>query len=304
MYHEITEARRYGRTEGLEECRLKHSKERITLYMDNLQALAEKLTAFREEHEPGLLDVAGTQWEFVASGRRENAPTLLLLSGFLGRGESWFKLITALEQDFNLLAPTYPACDGLDDITRGLESLLDKHGVEEAHIVGHSFGGMLAQHFVRQRPQRVASLVLSHTGPVDPNAGPGLLQQAGHLPLIVQRAWWKPRVTRWTTEGFQREYAVELLYSFSKEELVSRYRVYAGLGQQLFEPGDLDEWPGRSLIIESDDDPAISPERRAALKTLYPRAEVRTFAGAGHSTSTARPDEYAATIRDFVASHT
>jgi pimeloyl-ACP methyl ester carboxylesterase len=49
-------------------------------------------------------------------------------------------------------------------------AVLDAAGIERAHICGMSMGGMIAQEFALQYPQRVRSLILGCTAPGGPNA--------------------------------------------------------------------------------------------------------------------------------------
>lgn len=52
---------------------------------------------------------------------------------------------------------------GVATMTDDLHALLDAHGTERAHLVGHSFGGMIALLFALRWPERVASLTLIDT---------------------------------------------------------------------------------------------------------------------------------------------
>lgn len=67
-----------------------------------------------------------------------------------------------------------------------------------------------------------------------------------------------------------------------------------------FAPGDLKEWPGKILIMESDDDPAFKPATREAVRAMYPRARVHTFVGAGHTPGYRQPDEYVRVLTEFL----
>ena len=51
----------------------------------------------------------------------------------------------------------------LSDFAEDLEGLLDALGVDGAHVVGISMGGMISQAFALAQPQRVRSLVLADT---------------------------------------------------------------------------------------------------------------------------------------------
>ena len=66
--------------------------------------------------------------------------------------------------------PGYRGSAAIDPVTfpglaGALASLLDHLGMETAHLVGHSIGGMVAQEMAATHPDRIASLVLAQTSP-------------------------------------------------------------------------------------------------------------------------------------------
>jgi hypothetical protein len=65
-------------------------------------------------------------------------------------------------------------------------------------------------------------------------------------------------------------------------------------------PAEPDSWKGKFLLVESEDD--VFPEStRAALRALYPRANVHRFGqGAGHSPSVTREAEYGRMLEEFL----
>jgi pimeloyl-ACP methyl ester carboxylesterase len=70
--------------------------------------------------------------------------------------------------------------------------------------------------------------------------------------------------------------------------------------QPLFTPDNPRGWPGKVLIIESDDDPAIGARDRALLRRTYPNAQVHTFRDAGHASSILKREEVLSIIRSFL----
>jgi pimeloyl-ACP methyl ester carboxylesterase len=64
-------------------------------------------------------------------------------------------------------APGYTGADLRGDAL----AVLEAHGVERAHVAGLSMGGGIAQCLALEHPERVASLTLVATSPVDPCVG-------------------------------------------------------------------------------------------------------------------------------------
>src|SRR5215469_15960191 len=67
-----------------------------------------------------------------------------------------------------------------------------------------------------------------------------------------------------------------------------------------FSPDDLTDWPGKVLVLQSDDDPATGPEMCQVLRQLYPQTQVHTFHQAGHTPLLSRPDEFYPLVNAFL----
>jgi 3-oxoadipate enol-lactonase len=99
--------------------------------------------------------------------------TVVFLHGVGGDRQSWTPQLEAFSPRFRAVAwdcPGYGASAPLEPMTfpglaASLLALLDDLAVERAHIVGQSFGGMIAQEFAATYPARVKSLVLTGTSP-------------------------------------------------------------------------------------------------------------------------------------------
>jgi pimeloyl-ACP methyl ester carboxylesterase len=79
--------------------------------------------------------------------------TLVLLHGITAHWPIWSPLLTALEREHDVFAPTLPGHWGgpplagevtLATLADATERILDEHAIERAHLVGNSLGGWLA----------------------------------------------------------------------------------------------------------------------------------------------------------------
>jgi pimeloyl-ACP methyl ester carboxylesterase len=108
----------------------------------------------------------------VAYQRRGSGPTLLLLHGFTHDSRVWRPQLESLSDQFTVIAWDAPGAGQSDDPPETFEigdwadclaGFLTAIGLQSAHILGVSWGGLLAQEFYRRHPSRVHSLVLADT---------------------------------------------------------------------------------------------------------------------------------------------
>jgi pimeloyl-ACP methyl ester carboxylesterase len=270
----------------------------------------EELREFRAAHPSKRVAVGGVGWEYIASGAGEEA--LLLLAGGAMVGEAGFTRIPAFEDRCRVIAPDYPPVSTAAQLLDGLAGVLDAEGVRAAHVLGPSYGGMVAQCFVRRYPERVRTLILANTL-VPPRSL--LWPSKAFLALLplVPAGWLRALRERTLARAFSgvpsvpqedqvfwRDYQHGLVSRLSKAELRSMYRLGVDLMESFrFAPDDLDSWPGRILILESDED-ILTPEQRAELRRTYPQAWVHTFRGAGHTPWMSHRIEYLSVINEFL----
>jgi pimeloyl-ACP methyl ester carboxylesterase len=261
-------------------------------------ALEHQLAKFRAAHPALQLIDRGGAWRYYAGGK--GAESVLLLGGALGLAELGFQQILLLEPHFRVLAPDYPPVGSLVDICGGLVALLSAEHIPSAHVVGGSFGGFLAQTLVRQAPERVASLVLSHTGSPDARRRRGVGVFA-LLPVSLLRTALRARLGRTlgAADPFWRGYFEHATGTLSKADIMSRLRIQREFGAARYRPDDLARWPGRVLILEAEDDPLFRSASRERLRALYPTAQVHQFQGTGHAAAILQPEDYAAVLTRF-----
>lgn len=114
-------------------------------------------------------DVDGLSVAYERAGR---GPALVLLHGFLFDSRAWKPQLEDLSSDFTVIAWDAPGAGRsadppepfrIGDWAACLTGLLDVLGIRRAHVVGLSWGGLLAQELYRHDRARVLSLVLADT---------------------------------------------------------------------------------------------------------------------------------------------
>jgi len=268
----------------------------------------ERLLRFRATHPVKRVTIAGAGWEYIACGR--GAGTLLILPGLLGIGEMSFHHILAFESEYRVIAPTYPfAVTTMAQLMEGIVGILDVEHVDRAHVLGGSYGGMVAQCFVRRYPNKVDNLILSHTGGPKPERtkkNQRFIAVLRFLPMGMLRAMLR-LATRKSLEdapeqrAFWETYSEEMIARLAKADLIARYQIAVDFdATSRFTPNDLTDWSGRILILEGDNDPVAEAPAREALKAFHPQAQVHTFRGTGHVASIAQLGEYVSVIKRFL----
>ena len=106
----------------------------------------------------------------VAYRRAGAGPALVLLHGFSHDSRVWEPQVAGLSEQFTIVAWDAPGAGqssdppdtfSISDWADYLAAVLDHAGIQHAHIVGLSWGGLLAQEFYRLYSPRVLSLVLA-----------------------------------------------------------------------------------------------------------------------------------------------
>lgn len=137
-----------------------------------MASAATRDKAYQGDFEPmKFVNANGLVIHFADQGRRD-APALAFINSLGTDFRIWAEVAEILAPDFRIilydkrghgLSESGPGANEMADYARDFGALLDHVGVARATIVGLSIGGMIAQEFYRQSPERVAALILCDT---------------------------------------------------------------------------------------------------------------------------------------------
>jgi hypothetical protein len=104
--------------------------------------------------------------------RRGKGPALVMLH-CLGMDHHLWDCLGGLADSYELIsldlpghgATPVPEPYGIEDLSSMLADLLPANGIDKAHVIGISLGGLVAQHFAATHPAMVDRLVLCDTTP-------------------------------------------------------------------------------------------------------------------------------------------
>jgi pimeloyl-ACP methyl ester carboxylesterase len=154
------------------------------LYRDVPAAELEKFQAFCRALPYRQIHFGGLDWDYLVN--ENQGEPLLMLSGVLAIPDISWVTIAHFAEDYRVIAPVYPAVKTMGELADGIAEILRKEGIDQAHVLGGSYGGFVAQVFVRRYPEMVRSLVLSHTLPPFPKSGEKIRKTMGLLRVLPE----------------------------------------------------------------------------------------------------------------------
>lgn len=245
---------------------------------------------------------------------------LVLIAGLGYDRWMWHKMVPGLAERFQVITfdnrgvgqsdkPTGPyTAQLLAEDTVGLLSAL---GIEQAHVMGHSMGGFVAQALVLSHPTRVRKLVLSATNfggprhiPVTPEALAVLTDLSGDPIERLRRG-----IVVSTAPGFAERHpemiAEWLDYRRQHPLDPAGYQAQLAIGLALaaeeaaFEPR-LPEIEGPTLILFGEHDKVVPPGNAELLARQIPNSSVCILSDAGHFFPIEVPDAAVQAIVEFL----
>jgi 3-oxoadipate enol-lactonase len=241
----------------------------------------------------------------------EGSP-LLLIMGLGWTSHMWYRSRPILSEKFRTIAFDNRGV-GQSDVPAGPYSIalmasdaaavLDAAGVESAHICGMSMGGMIAQEFALQYPQRVRSLILGCTAAGGPHAVQAereviqlLLAPRGNPEDMAKAICPYIYDARTPDERKQEDLAVRRPWFPTAEGYLAQLQ-----GIMAWEAYTrLPQITAPTLVIHGDSDRLVPPENGRRIAARMPNARLEIIPRASHIFTTDRTEAAHHAMLDFL----
>jgi len=245
---------------------------------------------------------------------------MVLLNGWGGSSEAWSReMIETLSRRNRVLIldnrgtgwSERPEGDyTMEMMAEDVAGLMEALGIPEAHVLGFSMGGILAQVFALEHPGRVTSLILcgttcggSQSVPVGEEAQRDLAVIANPPPDFPPEEPMKLLFDLLYTPGYVEEnleMLIEEERSWSNPTPPETLAKQSGAIAMVNNYERLDEIGAPTLVLTGDRDILVPMENSEILANRIPMSQLHVFPGAGHGFLKEFTGEAVKIILDFL----
>lgn len=261
---------------------------------------------------PMFADVEGCRIHYRLEGAPD-APVVMLCHGLLGTLDMWEPQVASLAARYRVLRfdnrghgassvtpPPYTVAQLAADAVRVLDIL----GIERAHFVGCSLGGMIGQAMAAHHPARLRSLVLVGSRSVMPPAGMWderikIARASGIAPLVPTM------LERWFTPAFRAAHP-EAVQPIVDGILATHVNGFVGACMAIREMDHRPILPHiavPTLVTSARDDPGVPVSDTHLIHTSIPSAQMALIDGARHLFTIERAEVFEPILLDWLERH-
>src|SRR2546421_11466129 len=257
--------------------------------------------------------VDGARIHFQEAGN-ENAPPLILIHGFISSNLVWSDVFLPLAvAGFRVIAPDLPGygysdkpSDGqytIDAQAYAVVGLMDRLGIDQATIVGASYGGAVAATIALDYPERVAKLVLVGAVTNDQPKKKLLLRLAS-VPLVGDIATPLFLGSRWILRKRTADVYRRLGYPVDERKLAARHHLLATANTHRAMIRTVRRWRADrierqaslisqpTLLVWGEEDTHIPVSEAFKLRDAIPHSRLFVFRRSGHLPPTEYPEKF------------
>lgn len=242
---------------------------------------------------------------------------LVLIRGVGSTADNWYEQVPAFAPHYQVVIFDNRAIArsgdpggefSMADLAGDTVGLMDALGLERAHVLGLSLGGMIAQEVALSYPRRVDGLVLAATHCGGQNAvpaAPEIIEAFGRLLTTgdeealagAAKALFAPATLESRPRVLERYYETNAIYEVPAEVMMRQYGAVQGF----------DAWQrlasltAPTLVLSGDQDALIPPVNSENLASQITGAKLVVIPGGGHQVLIEQPEAANQAILEFLA---
>ena len=242
-------------------------------------------------------------------------PALFLIHGIGASRASFAGLVAHLKNEFRCIsydlrghgaspAPRPPYT--LDDLVEDLEALRAELGIAQAHVAGHSLGGMIGPAYARKYPQHVLTLGLYSTAAFrteDDSAkvkGVVAAMRTKGIPQVLETLkdrWFTPEFAQRRPDIIERR--MQQVIETDPAVFLSVFDIYAETEMSPW----LHEIKHPSLVLTGENDGGCNPRLNKQIAAAMPDAELVILPVLRHAILLEATDQVAPPVLAFLRRH-
>lgn len=236
---------------------------------------------------------------------------VMLLHGIGGAAETFGPQLSGLSSDHRVLAWDAPGYAGsadlpgepdLDDYVAAVLTVLHDLGAEPAHLLGVSWGGVIATRLALTAPQVMRSLILADSSRGSGRTEAGTAAMTGRveeLATLGADAFAASRAPRLVAAGADPAVAEHVTTLMSRVRLPG-YTNAARVMARTDHSADLGDIDVPTLVVVGAEDAVTGVDESRCLAGSIPAARLCEIPGAGHAANQERPDEFNDAVLHFL----
>ncbi len=242
-------------------------------------------------------------------------PPLFMIHGIGASRHSWDGVVKHLSTHYRCIgydlrghgkSPMTKVPFTLDDLVDDLEALRAELGIERAHFIGHSLGGMIGPAYARRYPQHVETLGLLSTAAgrtADDSAKVkgvvAAMEQKGIAPVL------ETLKDRWFTPEFATQ-RPDIIANRMKQVIDTDAAVFLNVFH-IYAETEMAPWLNQiacpSLVLTGEFDGGCPPRLNEFIAGELKASDLVILNGLRHAILLEAPERVAAPVASFLAKH-
>ena len=242
-----------------------------------------------------------------------NAPVLIILHGFFASSRNWRQVARKLAVNLHIYLldmrnhgdSVHDAIMDYPSMAADIELFLDTQKIAKANILGHSMGGKAAMWLALSHPERINKLIVADIAPVSyRHSFADLIQALQELPLeeLSNRKQADSLLTTAIPEASFRQFLLQnLVLKEGKYAWRIDLDIFARTADNIIAFPDtqgIEAYLDKALFLAGETSNYIDQD---SVNKLFPNAEIKMIAGAGHWLHAQQPEAFCDAVDEFLS---